>query len=112
MQILREGIEPGAAVNLCFARNTAPASIFALWTLAGGRSVSGQAADPLTDRQRIDDALELLPDVGRKRGRRRADTPDFAAAVEVVRAVQGDILGRLFSDVEQGDPQLRSIRAF
>jgi hypothetical protein len=53
--------------NACFARNTAPASIFAVLTHPW-QSVSGQAADSLSDRQSVDDAFELLPDVCRKRG--------------------------------------------
>src|SRR5688500_12288731 len=61
------------------------------------------------DRQGVADALELLADPRSEAGRGRAHAADLAAAAEIVRAVQGDVLGRLLAQVEEGDPELRGV---
>jgi hypothetical protein len=57
------------------------------------------------DGQRIDDAFELLPDVGRKGRRRGAHAADFTTTVEIVGAMQRHVLWRLFLQEKERDPQ-------
>ena len=60
----------------------------------------------LSDAQNVRDAFELLAYLRGKRRRRRADTPDLAAALEVMGTMQGDVLGRAATEEEQRNPQL------
>src|SRR5882672_1801500 len=60
----------------------------------------------LSDGQRVCDAFERLAYLRGERWRRRADTPDFAAALEVMGTMQGDVLGRAATEEEQRNPQL------
>src|SRR5436190_11607136 len=66
-------------------------------------------ASLLDDRERIHDPLELLPDVRCEGGGGRAHAADLAAAVEIVGAVQGDVLRRLLAEEEQRDPELGGV---
>jgi hypothetical protein len=63
----------------------------------------------LSDRQSVCDPFELLSNLRRKSRRCRADTPDFASAMEVMGSMQGDVLGRLPAEEEKRNPQLGSI---
>src|SRR3954452_6634384 len=63
----------------------------------------------LRDRQRVDDALELLADSRREGGRGRRDAADLAATVEVVRAVERHVLRRLAAEKEQRQPELSGV---
>ena len=56
----------------------------------------------LSNAQNVCDAFELLAYLRGERWRRRADTPDLAAALEVM----GTVLGRAATEEEQRHPQL------
>ena len=56
----------------------------------------------LSDAQNVRDAFELLAYLRGERRRRRADTPDFAAALEVMSTMQGDVLGLVGRHNEAG----------
>ena len=60
----------------------------------------------LSNAQNVCDAFELLAYLRGERWRRRADTPDLAAALEVMGTMQGDVLGRAATEEEQRHPQL------
>src|SRR5262249_23047897 len=72
-------------------------------------SLTGRAEAASGNRQSVHDPLELVSDPRRVGSRGGADAADLASGVEIVRAVQGDVLGRLLADEEERQPELGGV---